>query len=73
MYYGMPSVKKKLSGKRSIQTLMLKSVILKMILLPKKCYECNITPKTIRSDNVSKLIFAHLDVNSIKNKFSYAS
>ena len=35
MYYGMSSVKKKLSGKRSIQTLMLKSVILKMILLPK--------------------------------------
>ena len=31
--------------------------------------ECNITLKTIRSDNVNKLTFAHLNVNSIRNKF----
>ena len=48
---------------------MLRSVILKMILLPKKYDECNITLKTIRSDNVNKLIFAHLNINCIRNKF----
>ena len=50
---------------------MLRSVILKMILLPKKYDECNITLKTIRSDNVNKLIFAHLNINSIRNKFEF--
>ena len=40
-----------------------------MILLPKKYDECNITLKTIRSDNVNKLIFAHLNINSIRNNF----
>ena len=54
-----------------IQTLILKSVVLKMILLPKKYDECNITLKTIRSDNVKKLILAHLDINSIRNKFEF--
>ena len=29
------------------------------------------TPKTIRGDNVNKLIFAHLNVNSIRNKFEF--
>ena len=52
-----------------IRTLMLKSAILKLILLQKKYDECNITLKTIRSDNVNKLIFPHLNINSIKNKF----
>ena len=33
--------------------------------------ECNITLKTIRSDNVNKLTFAHLNVNSIRNKFEF--
>ena len=50
---------------------MLRSVILKMILLPKKYDECNITLKTIRSDNVNKLIFAHLNINCIRNKFEF--
>ena len=50
---------------------MLKSVVLKMILLPKKYHECNITLKTIRSDNENKLVFAHLNVNSIRNKFEF--
>ena len=50
---------------------MLKSVVLKMILLPKKYDECNITLKTIRSDNENKLIFAHLNINSIRNKFEF--
>ena len=53
------------------QTLVLKSVILKMILLPKlkkKYDECNITLKTIPSDNVNKLIFVHLYINSTRNK-----
>ena len=54
-----------------IRTLMLKSAILKLILLPKKYDECNITLKTIRSDNVNKLIFPHLNINSIRNKFEF--
>ena len=38
-------------------------------LTAKKYNECNITLKTIRSDNTNKLIFAHLNINSIRNKF----
>ena len=52
-----------------IQTLTLKGTILKMILLPKKYDKFNITLKAIRNDNVNKLIFAHLNINSIRNKF----
>ena len=29
--------------------------------------ECNITLKTLRSDNVNKLTFAHLNISSIRN------
>ena len=50
---------------------MLRSVILKMILLPKKYDECNITLKTIRSDNTNKQIFARLNINSVRNKFEF--
>ena len=35
--------------------------------------ECNLTLKTIRSDNVNKLSFAHLNINSIRNKFEFLS
>ena len=38
-------------------------------LTAKKFDECNITLKTIRCDNLNKLIFAHLNKNSIRNKF----
>ena len=31
----------------------------------------NITLKTIHSDNANKLIFAHLNINSIRNKFEF--
>ena len=31
----------------------------------------SITLKTIRSDNTNKLIFAHLNINSIRNKFEF--
>ena len=40
-------------------------------LTTKKYDECNITLKTIRSDNANKLIFAHLNINSIRNKFEF--
>ena len=40
-------------------------------LTAKKYDECNITLKTIRSDNTNKLIFAHLNINSIRNKFEF--
>ena len=40
-------------------------------LTVKKYDECNITLETIRSDNANKLIFAHLNINSIKNKFEF--
>ena len=40
-------------------------------LTAKKYDECNITLKTISSDKVNKLIFAHLDINSIRNKFEF--
>ena len=40
-------------------------------LTAKKYDECNITLKTIRSDNANKLIFAHLNINSIRNKFEF--
>ena len=40
-------------------------------LTAKKYDECNITLKTICSDNANKLIFAHLNVNSIKNKSEF--
>ena len=54
-----------------IQTLTLKGTILKIILLPKKYDKFNITLKAIRSDNVNKLIFGHLNINSIRNKFEF--
>ena len=38
-------------------------------LTAKKYDECNITLNTIRSDNVNKLIFAHLNINLTRNKF----
>ena len=40
-------------------------------LTTKKYDECNITLKTIRSDNANKLVFAHLNINSIRNKFEF--
>ena len=40
-------------------------------LTAKKYDECNITPKTTRSENVNELIFAYLNINSIKNKFEF--
>ena len=40
-------------------------------LTAKKYDEFNITLKTIRSDNAGKLIFAHLNINSIRNKFEF--
>ena len=33
--------------------------------------ECNVSLKTIRSDNPNKLVFAHLNINSIRNKFEF--
>ena len=52
-----------------IQTLMLKSVMLKMI---SKTYDvCNIKLETIRGDIVNKLIFADLTINSIRNKLNF--
>ena len=42
-----------------------------MILLPKNMMSANITLKTIHSDNANKLIFAHLNINSIGNKFEF--
>ena len=50
-----------------IQTLMLKSVILKMVLLPKKTDECNITLKTIHDHNVDRQFFSYL--NYMRKKF----
>ena len=38
-------------------------------LTAKKYDKCNITLKTKRSDNINKLIFAHLNINFIRNKF----
>ena len=32
---------------------------------------CNITPKTIPSDNLNKLIFANLNISSIRNKLGF--
>ena len=40
-------------------------------LTAKKYYECHITLKTIPSDNVNKLIFAHLNINYTRNKFGF--
>ena len=40
-------------------------------LTAKKYNECNVTMKTIHSDNVNKLIFAHLNINPIRNKFKF--
>ena len=51
--------------------LMLKGVILNLILLPKKNDDCNITLKTIRSHNINKLTFAHLNINSFRNEFEH--
>ena len=50
---------------------MLKRVILKMVLMSKKFEECNITLKTIGSDNVNKLIFTRLNINSIRKKIEF--
>ena len=40
-------------------------------LTAQKYDECKITLKSIRSDNVNKLIFAHLNINSIRNKLEF--
>ena len=40
-------------------------------LTAKKYDEYNITLKTISNDDVNKLIFSHLNINSIRNKFEY--
>ena len=40
-------------------------------LTVKKYDECNLTLKTMRSDNVNKLVFAHLNMNSIRNKLEF--
>ena len=40
-------------------------------LSAKKYNECNVTLTTIHSDNVNKLIFAHLNINSIRNKSKF--
>ena len=40
-------------------------------LTAKKYDECNITLKTIGSDNVNKLIFAHLNINSSRKTFEF--
>ena len=40
-------------------------------LTSKKYDACNITLETIRSNNSNKLIFAHLNINSIRNKFKF--
>ena len=34
-----------------------------------KIIDCKSTLKTIRDDNLNKVIFAHLNINSIRNKF----
>ena len=34
---------------------------------------CNNTWKSLRKDNLNKLIFAHLNINSIRNKFELLS
>ena len=35
--------------------------------------DCNNTLKSLRKDNLDKLIFAHLNINSIRNKFELLS
>ena len=40
-------------------------------LTAKKHDECNITLKIIRSDNLNKVFFARLNINSIRNKFQF--
>ena len=38
-----------------------------------KVSDCNNTLKSLRKDNLDKLIFAHLNINSIRNKFELPS
>ena len=38
-----------------------------------KVSDCNNTLKSLRKDNLNKLIFAHLNINSIQNKFELLS
>ena len=40
-----------------------------LTLKSKKIIDCENTLKTIRGDNLNKLIFAHLNINSTRNKF----
>ena len=40
-------------------------------LTVKKHDESNITLKTIRSDNDNALIFAHLNINAVRNKSEF--
>ena len=42
-----------------------------MLFLQKKYDEFNVSLKTIRSDNPNKLVFAHLNINSIRNKSEF--
>ena len=38
-----------------------------------KVSDCKNTLKSLRKDNLNKLIFAHLNINSIRNKFELLS
>ena len=40
-----------------------------LTLKGQKIIDCKSTLKTIRHDNLNKLLFAHLNINSIRNKF----
>ena len=42
-------------------------------LTAKKYDEYNVAVKTKCSDNVNKLIFAHLNINSVRNKFEFSA
>ena len=38
-----------------------------------KVGDCNNTLKSLHKDNLNELIFAHLDINSVRNKFGLVS
>ena len=44
---------------------------IKDALASKTSSECNITLKNIRSGNINKLIFPHLNINPTRNKFEF--
>ena len=57
----------------TMQAFLLRNVALIKQILTKKVTYGNRVLKSLRCNNLNKLVFAHLNINSIRNKFKLLS